>query len=144
SSKPRGAIDLFLDPGTRFFIPGNRPGRVAVCRNDMALIGRMHPLIVHFPIALVIVAAFAESAAWLTHDGRWRLVAFANVRLAAVFAIAGAFAGWRLAVAPGDSSVVVEWHRWLGICAAGVTSAAALATAAHDDQSLAAGWVYRA
>jgi uncharacterized membrane protein len=104
----------------------------------MALIGRLHPLIVHFPIALVVIAAFAESGAWLTRDSRWRLVAFANLRVAA------AFAGWRLAVAPGDSTSVVEWHRWLGVCAAAVTVAAALATANDERRSPVAGWVYRA
>jgi uncharacterized membrane protein len=110
----------------------------------MELIGRLHPLIVHFPIALVIIAGFAESGAWLTRDWRWRLVAFANIRLAAVFAVAAAFAGWRLAVAPGDSTALVEWHRWLGVCAAATTAAAALATANDDRQSLIAEWVYRA
>lgn len=110
----------------------------------MALIGRLHPLIVHFPIALVIIAAVAESGASLTRDWRWRLVAYANVRAAAIFAIAAAFAGWRLAVAPGDSTAVVEWHRWLGVCAAATTVAAALATAGDNGRSLAAGWTYRA
>jgi uncharacterized membrane protein len=101
----------------------------------MALIGRLHPLIVHFPIALVIIAAVAESGASLTRDGRWRVVAFANLRAAAVFAIAAAFAGWRLAVDPGDSNAVVEWHRWLGVCAAATTS--------DEGRSPVAGWIYR-
>ena len=110
----------------------------------MALIGRLHPLIVHFPIALVIAAAFAESGAWLTCDWRWRVVAFANLRLAAVFAIAAAFAGWRFAAGAGESTAVVEWHRWLGVCAAAATVAAALATVTDDGQSPAAKAVYRA
>ncbi len=110
---------------------------------DMALVGRLHPLIVHFPIALVIVAALAEAGAWLTLDWRWRVVAFANVRAAAVCGIAAAVAGWRLAAAPGDPTAVVEWHRWLGVCAAGAIAAAALATANDDGRSVAATWVYR-
>ena len=110
----------------------------------MALIGRLHPLIVHFPIALVIIAAFAESGASLTCDWRWRVVAYANVRAAAVFGIAAAFAGWRLAVGPGNSNAVVEWHRWLGVCAAAATLAAALATANSEGRSVAATLVYRA
>jgi uncharacterized membrane protein len=110
----------------------------------MTLIGRLHPLIVHFPIALVIIAAFAESGAWVTRQRHWRIVAFTNVRVAAVFAIAAAFAGWRLAGASFDSTAVVEWHRWLGVCAAASTVAAALATVNDDEQSLAPAGVFRA
>ena len=50
----------------------------------MALIGRLHPLLIHFPIALVIVAAAAESASVMTADARWRFLAIANLRTAAV------------------------------------------------------------
>jgi len=110
----------------------------------MAFIGRLHPLIVHFPIALVIVAAFAESRASLTQQWRWRAVAFNNVRVAAVFAITAAFAGWRLAAGSGESTAVVEWHRWLGVCAAASTVAAALATANRNEQSHAPAWLFRA
>ena len=110
----------------------------------MAFIGHLHPLIVHFPIALVIIAAIAESAAWLTRDPRWRTVAVANVRVAAICAIAATFAGWSLALGSGDANAVVQWHRWLGVCAAAATAAAALATADDEGRSPVAGWVYRA
>jgi uncharacterized membrane protein len=66
----------------------------------MALIGRLHPLLVHFPIALVIAAAVAESAAMLTGSGRWRTLAAANVIAGAAFALAATLAGWRLALDP--------------------------------------------
>jgi uncharacterized membrane protein len=33
---------------------------------DMALIGRLHPLLVHFPIGLVLIAAVAEVVAMAT------------------------------------------------------------------------------
>ena len=38
----------------------------------MSFLGRLHPLLVHFPIALVIMAVAAEAAAILTCDRRWR------------------------------------------------------------------------
>jgi hypothetical protein len=38
----------------------------------MALIGRLHLLLIHFPIALVILAVAVETAATLTDDDRWR------------------------------------------------------------------------
>ena len=53
----------------------------------MALIGRLHPLLVHFPIALVMVAAAFEAAAMVTKDELWRTAAVVNVRAAAAFGL---------------------------------------------------------
>ena len=81
----------------------------------MALIGRLHPLLIHFPIALVIAAAAAEGAALLTGDDDWRTVAVRNVRAGAGFALFAALAGWRLALTPEmEPSSLLEWHRWHG------------------------------
>ena len=41
-------------------------GPAAVCMSGMALIGRLHPLLVHFPIGLVLIAAVAEAVAMAT------------------------------------------------------------------------------
>jgi uncharacterized membrane protein len=91
--------------------------------------GRLHPLLVHFPIALVIAAAAAEAVAAALNDIRWRAVAVVNVRAGAAFAVAAVVAGWRLAAEGMDSTTLFEWHRWLGVVAAGVAIAAAAATA---------------
>jgi uncharacterized membrane protein len=78
----------------------------------MALVGRLHPLIIHCPIALVVLAAAAEGAAAATGDRRWRIVAVINLRAGAAFAVAVVIAGWRLASAPGvDPTTLLEWHR---------------------------------
>jgi len=96
----------------------------------MAFIGRLHPLLIHFPIALLMAATLAEGAAMVTASDRWRAVARSNVRAGAVFAVLATIAGWRLALASGmDGAPLLEWHRWLGIAAAGAALAAALATA---------------
>lgn len=95
----------------------------------MAIVGRFHPLIVHFPIALVMVAAWAEGVALATHDSRWRAVAVINVRAGALFAFAAAIAGWRLAPTFGfESSPLMQWHGSLGAAATILTAAAAVAT----------------
>jgi len=110
----------------------------------MALVGRLHPLIVHFPIALVILAAAAEGAAAATRDRRWRTVAVINLRAGAAFAVAAVIAGWRLASAPGvDSTPLLEWHRWLGAIAAVAAVAAALATSRGECRSSRDLWIYR-
>src|SRR5437764_6152500 len=110
----------------------------------MALVGRLHPLLIHFPIALVIVAVAAERVATATDDHRWRTVAVGNVRVGAAFALVAAIAGWRLAVVAGiDATSLLEWHRWLGTIAAAVTLVAAFATAGIERRSSLALWTYR-
>jgi uncharacterized membrane protein len=93
----------------------------------MASTGQLHPLLIHFPIALVIVAAAAEAVAIVTGNERWRVLADGNLRTAAVFAVVAAVAGWRLAAAM-DPTPLLEWHRWLGTVSAAAAVAAALTT----------------
>jgi len=110
----------------------------------MALIGRLHPLLIHFPIALVVAAVASEAAAVATGDSRWRVVAIANLRAGAASAIIAALAGWRLALAPGmDATPLLEWHRWLGTAGAAVTIIAALSTARGSRGSAIELWRYR-
>jgi uncharacterized membrane protein len=110
----------------------------------MALTGRLHPLLVHFPIALVLIAAVAETVAIVAGIKEWHVVAVANVRAGAAFAVGAAMAGWLLALAPGiDASPTLEWHRWFGTLAATGAVAAALATAGLEGRSLRALWIYR-
>ena len=110
----------------------------------MALIGRLHPLLVHFPIGLVLIAAVAEVVAMTTGRWDWRAVAVGNVRAGAVFAIGAAIAGWCLGSSPGmETTSSLEWHRWLGTIAAVAVFGAALATAGGRGRSPLALWVYR-
>jgi len=95
----------------------------------MALLGRLHPVLVHFPIALVILAAMAEGVAVATRDSRWHFVAVANVRAGAFFAVLTAGAGWLLAQTPSiEPTPLLTWHRWLGTTGVVFTVVVALAT----------------
>ena len=99
----------------------------------MALTGRLHPLLVHFPIALILIAAVAELVSVATRFPAWHAVAVANVRAGAAFAIASAGAGWLLASSRiVEASPALEWHRWLGLMAALAAVAAALTTGEAD------------
>jgi len=110
----------------------------------MTLVGRLHPLLVHFPIGLVLIAAVAEVVAMTTGRWDWRAVAVGNVRAGAVFAIGAAIAGWCLGSSPGmETTSSLEWHRWLGTIAAVAVFGAALATAGVRGRSPLALWVYR-
>ena len=109
----------------------------------MAFVGRLHPLLIHFPIALVLAAAAAEGAALVTNDRRWRAMAIHNARAGAVFAVLAAAAGWGLASAPGiEETALLLWHRWLGTIAAAVAAAAAVASYGGDSRSASA-WAFR-
>lgn len=78
-------------------------------------LGRWHPAVVHFPIALFLVAALLEAAAvvgrraWLT-DGARILIA-----LAALSALAAAGLGWLAMGLPGPAEDLTHTlHRWIG------------------------------
>ena len=109
----------------------------------MTLTGRLHPLLVHFPIALILIAAVAELAFLATRFRMWHIVAVANVRAGAAFAVASAGAGWLLASSRiVEASPALEWHRWLGLIAAIAAITAALMTVPID-QMRRRRWLYR-
>src|SRR5262249_22189540 len=151
SSNGRDGMTSTQDPRRRSFIPGpivtwrrNRSGTPTVWIGVMALIGNLHPLIVHFPIALVIAAAVAEAVAIATGDQRYRSVAVVNLRAGAIFAVAAVIAGWLLASAPGSGAgPLVEWHRWMGAIAASTTLAAAFLTFGTERLKSHRVWMYR-
>jgi uncharacterized membrane protein len=110
----------------------------------MAYIGKFHPLLVHFPIALVLAAAAAELVVLATPRQAWRAVAVANIRAAAALGVMTAITGWLFASSPlVDASPSLEWHRWLGLAgAAGAIGAALLSSRLHGSSRRTA-FVYR-
>ncbi len=81
------------------------------------LIGRLHPLMVHLPIGLLIGVAALEvvhaRARGPARAGRGLLLG-----LAALGACAAAFSGWRLGLLDGRTGEAFRWHRALGIATA--------------------------
>ena len=95
----------------------------------MSLIGKLHPLLVHFPIALVLAAAGAEIVAIRTRRASWRAIAVANLRAGAAMGVLTLVAGWLLATAPFvEATPSLALHRWTGVTAVAATIGAALAS----------------
>ena len=86
-------------------------------RRLLRLIGKFHPLVAHFPIALLVGAAVAELA-WLRTGQDWLTGA---VRFCTLFGAAGALftaaLGWADALLFSSSGTLTA-HRWLGTSAA--------------------------
>jgi uncharacterized membrane protein len=102
----------------------------------MALIGKLHPMLVHFPIALVLAAAGAELLAIITRQATWRVIAIANLRAGAATGVVTAFAGWLLASGPFiEPARSLTLHRWTGVTGAAAAAAAALISIRPQEQS---------
>jgi len=128
-----------LFPKANHPIRRNKSAPRSVYIDDMALMGRLHPLLVHFPIALILLAPVAEMFASVTAARQWHVVSVASLRVGAVSAVAAATAGWLMAGMPG-ASATLEWHRWFGTVTAAVAVVAVLMTAAGE-RSTAARWI---
>ncbi len=96
-------------------------------------VGRFHPLLVHFPIALLLLAALLRVIEWRLswlddqHESsyRWSRLVLA---LGALTAVASASSGWLLGAGGGYAGDVFLWHQRLGIAVA-LASTLALACA---------------
>lgn len=114
----------------------------------VALFGRMHVLVVHFPIALLTVLAVMEVLRWRRRDtGSDRTVALLAV-LAAVGSIAAIAMGWVQAGdggGEGRAAQLLEWHRWLGVVTGVFAVGVALVALRRQlSDSPALTWIYRA
>ena len=67
-------------------------------------------MLVHFPIALALIAAGAETLAMVTRRQTWHGLALANVRTGALFAAGATAAGWLFARDAGLASDGLEIH----------------------------------
>lgn len=104
----------------------------------LRLAGRMHAMVVHFPIALLFAALAFEAWAWLRAPrtaeprvGPASPHALPCLLLAALGAIVAAWFGWLNAAHEGqrDSDPLVFWHRWLGVGVASLATLTLLSTA---------------
>ncbi len=106
------AFGLLLIAALFFSPDGNERG------DWIQFIGRFHPLIVHFPIALIFLAPLMEL---LGRFQRWHAIRDAVplvLALAALSVIPAVVCGWLLAYGSGYQGDLVERHMWGGIALA--------------------------
>lgn len=80
-------------------------------------IGRMHPLVLHFPIVLLILAACFEVATGFrkTADHYESSTAEGFLLAAAFTAVLSALTGLLLSKEDGYTQEIVSWHKWGGV-----------------------------
>lgn len=90
----------------------------------ITFLGSLHPVVVHFPIALVVTAALAEAAFSRSRNPAYGTASRFMLAVAAVFAIPAAAIGFAAAtgkaVEPAVASAL-SFHRILGVAAAVLT-----------------------
>jgi hypothetical protein len=120
---PAPGLDAPADAGEAAALPGP-----SLLTHLLGWLGRFHVLLVHFPIALLVVAAVGEGWSW------WlglRIPAPAVrfcLLLGAAGAVAGAVLGWLEAAFGGyaAASRALDLHRWVGTTTAVVAIGVAL------------------
>lgn len=128
ASKPEESASSIAAPASEK--PSAPPAPVLSTEEKIIrFVGTFHPILLHFPIALLITAALAEC--WYGFTGRhsYAPISIFCVRLGALIAVGTALSGWAAAGNDAGTSAtawVLTWHRWLGTGTAVTAVGAAL------------------
>ena len=77
--------------------------------------GRLHPLLVHLPIAIILLLGLLELLARRTRFHHANSGAGLLLALATPAAVVTALCGWLLALGGGYQDRLLQWHRWTGV-----------------------------
>jgi uncharacterized membrane protein/mono/diheme cytochrome c family protein len=98
--------------------PGKQPAAEAGYKRFVTWVSHFHPVIVHFPIALLTAAMLAELLARLFRRQELGIAATYCLVLGTLAALPSAGLGLLLAAEGNRHGVELEWHRWLGVSVA--------------------------
>ncbi|MEZ4699737.1 MAG: DUF1549 domain-containing protein [Rhodothermales bacterium] len=82
------------------------------------LLGRLHPMIVHFPITLLLIALLIEVLTWNGRRSHLEAGKRMMLGLGALSAVVAAVLGLLLEDAESFTGQTVVWHKWAGIATA--------------------------
>lgn len=115
--------------------------------NALQLFGRLHPLVLHFPVALLLLAAAVEVVRCFRPDPCLARLTVLLLLLGAAGAVAAAGTGWIFAHESHpepELRATLLWHRWLGVGTALLAVLAWLAARRWaDDARRACRWIPR-
>lgn len=97
--------------------------------NIIAFLGKLHPVVVHFPIALVFMALIFVATRLVLRVEIFDQMAVITIYWAAIFALVAALLGLARSAGstfPTTLESYFEWHRLLGLISAGTTMITAL------------------
>lgn len=83
-------------------------------------LGRLHPLMVHFPVSLLVVAALMELGTLRNYDSRLRPGINLLIYIGTIGAVLSVVFGWLLAGLENYGGETLAWHRWVGLATAGM------------------------
>ncbi|MCB2229914.1 DUF2231 domain-containing protein [bacterium] len=95
----------------------------------LGFLGKLHPVAVHFPIALIIMALIFVGTKFVLGSEIFDQMAAVIMYWAAFFAVVAALLGWARASGASFPSALeeyFEWHRLLGLASTGLTVLTAL------------------
>ena len=109
------------------------------------LFARLHPLLVHFPIALLVVGGLTEWLGVFWKRARdWSAAVDVSIAVAAFFAPISALTGWLLADVQGYREATVGDHRTLGLITAALALGCLLSRLAqHRKPNVTRRWLFR-
>jgi uncharacterized membrane protein len=82
----------------------------------MQAIGRMHPLVLHFPLVVLILYSLWVIIVEKPESTRWNAgLADSLLIIGTLTAVVAAFSGFILSKEEGYESGTLLWHKWLGI-----------------------------
>ena len=80
--------------------------------------GRLHPLLVHLPIGLILLLAIIELLARSRRFKQANASAGLILALAVPASLAAVLCGWLLSLGGGYQEQLLQWHKWTGIATA--------------------------
>ncbi|HND60395.1 MAG: hypothetical protein JSS48_15785 [Nitrospira sp.] len=102
----------------------------------LELLGRLHPVILHFPLVLLVLGSAVELFRYFRDSPFLAQAVRGLFGLGAIAALLAVGSGWSLAAHEhirSDQRSILELHRWIGLAAAAWSVAAWLSARAWSD-----------